>query len=259
MSLSIREYGSGYPVVLLHAFPLDGRMWETTAKALVEAGFRAIVPDLPGFGRSSGNPEVSGMEFMAREVAETLDAAGVRKAVFCGLSMGGYVLMRLLALRPSFFKALVLCDTTPAADTDEKRRSRRGTADRVLENGSGILVGSMLPALVSASTIRDNAPLMDRLADIVREQPPSAVASALRGMSERPDSTGMLSDAGVDTLLIFGDEDVVTGSDALDLLRSAIRGAEVRIIDRAGHYSNLERPEDFNSALVPFLLSHTDH
>lgn len=255
MALSFREYGKGFPVVMLHAFPLDGRMWESNAASLAGEGFRVIVPDLTGFGRSEGGPMTVGMEYMAREVSETVASLGIPKAVFCGLSMGGYVLFRLYDIFPLSFKALVLCDTTSRADSDEKRESREKTAETVESEGSGVLVESMLPSLVSENTLNGNAQLMSELADIVRDQPSESICGALRGMAARPDSGPLLKDISVPTLLIFGKEDQVTGLDAADELLDGIPDARLETIEGAGHYSNLEAPEEFDKHLISFLKS----
>ncbi|QQS41926.1 MAG: alpha/beta fold hydrolase [Acidobacteriota bacterium] len=255
MSLSFREYGSGYPVVMLHAFPLDGRMWESNAWALAEEGYRVIVPDLTGFGRSEEGPTTVGMEYMAREVSETVATLGIPKAVFCGLSMGGYVLFRLYDIFPLSFKALILCDTSASADSDEKRAARDQMIETVETEGSSVLVDSLLPKLVSGETLKNNGELMSRLGAIVREQSSDAICSALRGMAARPDSVPYLKDVSVPTLLVFGEEDSVTGLDAANELVEGIPDALLETIEGAGHYSNLEAPSEFDRHLITFLKS----
>ncbi|MCO6510780.1 MAG: alpha/beta fold hydrolase [Aridibacter famidurans] len=255
MSLSFREYGSGFPVVMLHAFPLDGRMWEHNANALAKAGYRVIVPDLTGFGRSEEGPTTVGMEYMAREVSETVATLGIPRAVYCGLSMGGYVLFRLFDIFPLSFKALVLCDTSASADSDEKRAAREQMIETVESEGSSVMVESLLPKLVSGQTIEKNNELMSELAEIVREQSSDAVCSALRGMAARPDSAPLLKDISVPALLIYGKEDSITGLDAAKDLLEGIPNARLETIQGAGHYSNLESPAEFNHYLITFLNS----
>lgn len=255
MSLSFKEYGSGFPVVMLHAFPLDGRMWDQNAETLAKAGYRVIVPDLTGFGRSEEGPTTVGMEYMAREVSETIATLGIPKAVYCGLSMGGYVLLRLFDIFPLSFEALVLCDTSASADSDEKRSAREQMIETVESEGSSVLVDSLLPKLVSGNTLDNKGGLMSELAEIVGEQSSDAVCSALRGMAARPDSTPLLKDISVPTLLIFGEKDSITGLDAANDLLEGIPNARLETIQGAGHYSNLESPAEFNQYLITFLNS----
>lgn len=253
MDLHYTDSGNGFPVVLIHAFPLDGRMWESAASAVVEAGFRAIVPDLPGFGRSPGHPKISSMDFFASEIEEMLEEEGIRKAVFCGLSMGGYSLLALFRARPDLFEGLVLCDTTADADSPEKRESRAALIDKIEKLGVANLVEDVLPSLISQST-RENGPqLVKRLSGIIMEQPPASVCAALRGMADRPDSKELLGKIGFPVKLIFGAEDAVTGEDAASDLNERIPDADLVFLKDAGHLSNLERPELFNSELISYL------
>lgn len=255
MDLYYTDIGIGFPIVFVHAFPLDGRMWESEARAATAAGFRAIVLDLPGFGQSPIHPDTSSMDFFASEIAETLDEEGIDKAVFCGLSMGGYALFELFRQRPAVFAGLVLCDTTAEADTDQKRAGRAAMIDLVETEGTKALVGDLLPKLLSPSTMEKNKGLVERLSEIIEEQSGAAVCAALRGMAERTDSKELLSNMDFPVKLIFGSEDAVTGQDAARDLEAGIPGAELSFINSAGHYSNLEDPKEFNNELMSYLTS----
>lgn len=196
-----------------------------------------------------------GMEYMARDVSETVASTGVAKAVYCGLSMGGYVLLRLYDIFPLSFEAMVLCDTSAQADSDEKKEAREKMIETVESEGTEILVESLLPKLVSENTRENDEELMDRLAGIIREQSGESVCSALRGMAARPDSTSEISKIEVPTLLIFGSEDEITTLDAAKELAEGIPDSRLETIEGAGHYSNLESPEEFDKHLISFLNS----
>ncbi|REJ78471.1 MAG: alpha/beta fold hydrolase [Acidobacteria bacterium] len=255
MALSFREYGSGPSVVLLHAFPLDGRMWEPNVEEIADAGFSVVVPDLTGFGRSEAGPTTVGMEYMAREVSEAVASTGAAKSVFCGLSMGGYVLLRLYDIFPLAFAGMVLCDTSARADTDQKRAGREKMIESVESGGSGVLVDTLLPNLVSDTTKETNAALTSKIAAITRDQEPEAICGALRGMASRPDSRKILSDIRVPARMIFGAEDQVTTLDAAKELVEGIGSSDLEVIPGAGHFSSLEAPEAFNQSLISFLKS----
>lgn len=254
MDLHYTDSGNGFPVVFVHAFPLDGRMWETTASAVVEAGFRAIVPDLPGFGQSGLHPDTTTMGHLASAISEILEEEAIEKAVFCGLSMGGYALLSLFRSQPELFAGLVLCDSTADADTDEKRTGRASMIGKVEEKGNEVLVEELLPKLVSPLTSEGNPELMADLSELIRAQPPGAVCSALRGMAERPDSNDVLQKMDFPVKLIFGRHDEVTGESAAKALEAGLPYSDLAFLGNAGHYSNLEDAEGFNKELISYLM-----
>ncbi len=124
MKLAFEEHGTGKPVVLLHAFLLTRKMWLPQVEAFKSKNYRLILPDLRGFGESHSFSDINSMEDMAKDVAELLEVLKVEQAIIGGLSMGGYVTFEMYRLFPEKFAALVLCDTSFYADTDEKRTSR---------------------------------------------------------------------------------------------------------------------------------------
>lgn len=121
------------PLVLLHGFPVDHRMWLDVTDLL--PGERTVVaPDLPGFGASpsgpdvatalGADPDVSSVDVMGDGVAAALRDAGIDRAVVAGLSMGGYVALSLAERHPDLVAGLGLVDTKPGAD-DEQARDRK--------------------------------------------------------------------------------------------------------------------------------------
>ncbi len=148
--LRFRDVGSGPPLVLLHAFPLEGEMFEPQWTAL-EGRARFIVPDLRGFGGSGLAPGPSEMGAMADDVLGLLDHLQIDAAVVGGVSMGGYVSLALLRNDPARVKALVLADTQTSADDAPGLEGREKTAQQVLAGGSTALL-----------------PLVDRLLGAVR-------------------------------------------------------------------------------------------
>lgn len=253
MKLSFDDHGGGYPFVLLHAFPLSRAMWKNNVEAIKGSGFRPITPDLRGFGESHNFGDINSMEEMAKDVAELISDLKVEKAVLGGLSMGGYVGFELLRLVPAKVSALILCDTTSAADTDEKRQGRFDMIEMIEAEGPQALVDNMLPKLVGETTKNDRPEVVDQIAAMMGAVDPKAAIAALRGMAARRDNTEILSDLKIPTLLIFGEEDKVTDLSAAEKLNRSIAGSELQLIKEAGHLSNLERPEAFNIAVTTFL------
>jgi pimeloyl-ACP methyl ester carboxylesterase len=252
MSLSYKDIGNGKPFVLIHAFPLSNEMWEAQADLLAANGFRVILPDLPGFGKNDRTSPRYPITEMAEQIAEILDFLHIEKAIIGGLSMGGYVLCELFRIAPEKFSALILCDTTYLADTVEKRNSRFELISKIEAQGSSALIENMLPNLISEDTKRNNPALTVELENIFSKVNPVSAANALRSMAERKDNSEIIVQISVPTLLIFGEFDQVTNLENARRMHQMIPGSEFVIIEKAGHYSNLEQTVQFNKALLDF-------
>ncbi|MBA3632864.1 MAG: alpha/beta hydrolase [Acidobacteria bacterium] len=253
MKLAFKEYGSGKPIILLHAFPLYQKMWQPQVDEIVAAGFRLILPDLRGFGESHNFSDINSMEDMAKDVAELLDALEIERAVIGGLSMGGYVSFNLYQLFPEKFAALVLFDTNYAADTEEKRESRFNLIEKIEKSGAQALIDNLLPTLICVNTKINNPNLVGEIEKMFAEVNPKAAIAALRGMAERKDHAPILEEINIPTLLIFGEEDKITSFKTAEKMNKMILTSMLVKIENAGHYSSLEQPAQFNSALIDFL------
>ncbi len=188
-------------LLLIHAFPLDARMWEPQLSSL---GTRVpiVAPHLPGFGGTDG-PEVLTMAVAAEHCVRALDEASVDTAIVCGLSMGGYVAFELWRTARPRISALVLANTRAEPDPPEGAAGRRALAERLKEEGNGFLVEEPPPLLA------EDAPeeLRERVKALIGEQTPDAIAAAALGMAERPDSVPDLPGIDVPTLVITGTAD----------------------------------------------------
>lgn len=254
LRLAWREAGAGLPVLLLHAFPLSGEMWDPQLAALSGA-FRVLVPDLSGFGASQGVPPDTAcrMSDLAADAVALLDHLDVSRAVVGGLSMGGYAALALAEGAPERLRGLVLADTRAGADTEEGRRTRLGTAQRVLQEGTGFLAESLIPKLLGRTTREKRPDVVAQVERMIREAPPAGVAAAQRGMAERPDRLRVLPRLDVPVLILVGEEDELTPPAEAQAMEREVRGGELITLPEAGHLASLERPETFNEALAGFL------
>ncbi|MEZ5346095.1 MAG: alpha/beta hydrolase [Pyrinomonadaceae bacterium] len=251
--LYFTETGHGIPLVLIHAFPLSGKIWEVNAKAISGKGFRVIMPDLPGFGNSASSEEVLSLESAAEQVNHLLTSLGIEKAFIGGLSMGGYVTFNFLRLYPERFLGAIFCDTTSSGEPAENIPNRYSLIDKLGKIGSQALVDVMLPNLISDQTKENNPELVNDLEEYFLRCDPTSAAAALRGFVERKDHDHMLSEINVPTLLIYGEYDKFTTVETAERIKNEIPNSTLSVIKGAGHFSNLEKPEEFNSALIEFL------
>ncbi len=248
-----REAGGGPDTVLfVHGFPFSGAIWDDQLAAVPE-GWRFLAPDLPGFG---GTPPAGGtltMERIADELVAFLEELGVHRAVVCGLSMGGYASLAFWRRHEARVRALALADTRAVPDTPQARAGRYESAARARANGVRVVADAMLPGLLSARTRATRPDVVARLVGIMEAASVEGVAGALEGMAERPDSTPSLHAITVPTLVLVGEDDILTPPSESELLADRIPAATLRVIPAAGHVTCMEAPEQFNEALRGFL------
>jgi 3-oxoadipate enol-lactonase len=244
--------GDGPPVVLLHPFPVHHEFWLPVAEAL-STRYRLILPDLRGHGESGIGDGPATMEKHAADIAGVMDAAEVGAAALIGVSIGGYALFEFWRKYRARAVALGLCNTKASADNSEARSGRLQAANEVLERGTESFFESMIPKLMGKTT-RDTRPdLVDGALRMMRKMSPDGVAQVQRGMAARADSIETLKTINVPTLLVTGDEDIMTGVNEAEFMRQQIPDGELRVIPKAGHYAAWEQSQDAIIVLRQFL------
>jgi pimeloyl-ACP methyl ester carboxylesterase len=245
--------GTGTTVMLVHGFPLDGRMWEAQAQALADAGHRVITPDLRGFGRSRSDSPFS-IESVADDLHELATSLRATPFVLAGLSMGGYVALAYVKKYPRDLRALALVDTKAEADTPEGKQGRQKMIELVRKEGSKAVADQMMPKMLAKdSAARPH--LAASLRSIMEACPPKTIEHALAAMRDRPDRSGELGSITVPTLVLVGDSDAITPPDVARSMADKIPGSQLVTIRGAGHMSPMEQPEQVTRALHSFLQS----
>ena len=239
-------------LLLLHAFPLNARMWEGQL-ALAETGWHVIAPQLRGFDGGIGDPPAASVDDYAGDVIDLLDALHVKQAVVGGLSMGGYVAFAMLRHAARYVQGLILADTRSQADTPEGVAGRASLLQLVQDQGPSAVADETIPKLLGETTRKTRPAVMQQVRSLAVASSADAIAGGLRALMTRPDSTPLLSTIHVPTLIVVGDEDTVTPPAASEDMHRAIAGSELVRIPEAGHLSNLERPDVFTAALTAFL------
>jgi pimeloyl-ACP methyl ester carboxylesterase len=254
VGIGYQDQGRGRALLLLHAFPLDRSMWDPQAAAL-ESSQRVIRFDARGFGGSDDPSGSLTMEAIADDAAALLTELEIEQAVLVGCSMGGYAAFAFARRHTSRLAALVLLDTRAGADGDEARRNRAALAERVLAEGAGAAVEALLPRLLGVTSRGERPELVGRVRQQILAARPRAIAAALAGLAARLDSTPLLASLGVPTLVVVGEEDVITPPAGAAEMASLIPGARLATIPRAGHLPGLENPEALNGTLAAFLAA----
>lgn len=254
ITIDYRDQGAGEPVIFIHAFPLNQTMWDEQVAALSPHG-RAITLDLRGFGNSEVAAGPSAMAQMAADVRGLMAALDIKRATLVGLSMGGYVALAFYRAYPDAVRALVLADTRASADSHEARARRMQSAEKAERDGASAIADDMVPLLLGRSTLESRPDIQARVRAMIEANSPHGIAAAQRGMAARRDSIYLLIAIDFPTLILVGAEDMLTRVAEAEGLRDGIHQAELRVIEGAGHLSNLEQPHEFNAALIDFIQS----
>ncbi len=244
--------GSGPPVILLHPFPCHREFWNPVAAAL-DSRYRLILPDLRGHGDSEIGEGPALMQKHASDSARVLDAAGIGKAAFVGCSIGGYILFEFWRRFRARMASLALCDTRPQADSSEARANRLKAADAVLEQGTEPFIETMIPKLMGRTTLAARPDLVEGARAMMRKMSAEDISQVQRGMAERPDSVADLKTINVPTLIVIGEEDVLSTVADGELMSQNIAGSQLKVIPKAGHYSPWEQPDAVGTVLRQFL------
>lgn len=244
--------GSGPPVVLLHPFPCHHEFWNPIVPAL-GSRYRIIRPDLRGHGDSDIGEGPAFMAKHAADLARVMDAAGVGKAVLVGCSIGGYILFEFWRRYRARVAALAICDSRPQPDSAEARANRLKSAADVLDQGTEPFFETMIPRLIGRTTVSTRPDLVAGAHRMMRKMSAEDVSLVQRGMAERPDSVGDLKTINVPTLIIIGEEDILSTVADGELMRQQIPGSQFKVIPKAGHYAPYEQPDAVGPLLCQFL------
>lgn len=252
IKMNYSDDGKGLPIVFVHGFPLSRKAWQKQIDAL-KSSYRVIAPDLRGLGENDAATGTTTMTQFADDVHALLQQLKTGPVVLVGHSMGGYVTLAFARKHPEMLRGLVLVCTKAGNDSAEAAAGRRTTADKVKASGSSVVVDAMTPKMLAAGNQDTN--MLEQVRAIMAPSKPESVMAALLGMAERADSTPMLSQIKVPTLVVTGADDIVIPPAESEKLAAGINGAKLVTIAHSGHLVAFEKPAEFNAALQNWIKS----
>jgi pimeloyl-ACP methyl ester carboxylesterase len=254
LEIAYERFGEGPPLVFVHGAGDDGRVWQPQLTALADE-FTVVAWDEPGAGRSSDLPANFGLSEYADSLAALIEAVALGPAHVVGISWGGTLILELYRHHPELVATLILVDTYAGwkgSLSKEEVRTRVEGVQRMLASPAEEF-DPTLPGLFVGDPPAEFVPLLTDMAADVR---PESFRVALLAMAEA-DQRDLLPRIAVPTLLIWGEEDVRSPLSVARQFEKAIPGTRLVVIPRAGHVSNLERPEEFNNALREFCRANS--
>ena len=244
--------GQGLPVILLHGFMEDRRIWDSVLPG-IENKYRWILPDLPGSGGSAFNASLQELKDFAELIPAILEQEGINEFVLIGHSMGGYISLAFAEKYPDKIRALGLFHSSSYADSAEKKESREKNIHFIQKHDPVLFVEQAIPGLFSESFKSEHPEeilkLTDRYANFSRE----SLVLYLEAMKNRPATTGVLKSIAKPVLFIMGDEDkAVPIKDALEQCHLP-RISYIHILTHTAHMGMIENTSLCNSFIDRFL------
>jgi len=171
--------------------------------------------------------------------------------------MGGYIALHTQKRFPERFEALVLCDTQCIADTPEVKKNRYKTIDEIESNGVAGFNEGFLKKVFHKDSYTNNKELVNQLRFVVFANSQHIITQGLKAIAERLETCSTLNEIKIPTLIICGKEDEVTPLAQSESMHSSIQSSILKVIENAGHVSNLEQPHEFAKHLSDFLAGLT--
>ncbi len=248
--------GDGAPVVFAHGLLWSARMFDAQVAALRDR-YRCVTFDFRGQGRSAVTPDGYDMDTLSHDAAALIEALEIAPCHFAGLSMGGFIGMRLAARRPELLRSLVLLETAGDAEPPANVRRYRQFLFVARLFGPGAVAGRVMPVMFGRSFLGNS----ERAAERAEWQARAAanhrvgIRLATLGVIERPSIEDELVRIAVPTLVIEGEEDAAVPPERAKRTAERIPSARLVMIPRAGHTSTVEEPEAVTAAIEEFLGS----
>lgn len=245
--------------MLLHGFGETGNIWKNQFD--IFPGYRLIVPDLPGTGRSELSKDMS-MEGLASAVKAVLEKEttehpeGGQKAILVGHSMGGYVSLAFAEYYPELVDLLCLFHSSAFADSEEKKQTRQKGIGFIREHGPLEFLRTTIPNLYAPQTRRERPRLVEKHLEEAADFTGEALITYYESMMKRKDRSAILQKAPWPVLFILGRHDsAIPLEDGLKQTHLA-NVSYVHILEQSGHMGMIEETELSNQAINDFLADH---
>lgn len=253
ISTSFEDVGKAQmPIIFIHGFPFDKSSWQPQM-AFFQETHRAIAYDIRGFGTSStGNEKVS-ISLFADDLVKFMDALEIDKAIVCGLSMGGYILLNAVQRYPQRFEAIILSDTQCIVDSEAGKAKRKQTILDIRKTGLSPFAEGFAQNIFSQAALENKNKWVAAIKNIIICTPVETVIDTLSALAERSETCSSLPAIDIPTLILCGSEDKVTPVAQSEHLHREIANSTLHIIENAGHLPNLEQPDEFNRLVLNFI------
>lgn len=251
--------GSGIPVILMHGFTEDGRVWEKCIETL-RKNFKVLTPYLPTdhHGEFSvsfkNNPTIEKLADYIHELATHI--FNNTPIHFIGHSMGGYIGLAYAETYPNKLKSLGLFHSTAFADSEEKKESRKKTIEFLQKNGTAALLKQAIPGLFADTFKFEHADTLTEMMNLYSSQTKENLICYLKAMISRKDRTEILRSIKALMLIVGKHDKAVPLAQSMELIQLA-PAAQVLLLEESGHMGMFEEPNKSINFLEQFLTTHS--
>lgn len=248
-AIHFETFGKGPAIVLLHGFLESSTMWKPLISSLSKNHF-LITLDFPGHGKSDVISEIHSMELMAEVVNEILQHLQIPSATFIGHSMGGYVTMAYAELFPEKMDKLILLNSTPAADSEE-RKENRNRALKVIDQNPSAFISMAITNLFAETSRQKFSAEIETLKKEANAFPLEGIKALVKGMRDRKDRTDVLKNFTKEKYSILSENDPLLLIEETKKLAESCKAKTITI--SGGHHSTYENLEGVLENLIPIL------
>jgi len=243
-------------VIFIHGFPLNKSIWDFQLETLHDF-YRVIAYDARGMGNSEPGTEEFSVQDLADDLIGFMNALAIEKAIVCGHSMGGYILLNAVEKSPDRFEGLVLCSTQSKSDNSDSKELRLKTMESIKLDGVEEYAEKILKDLFSYLSFTSKREEIAAIKDIIQKTNTDVLIRNLLALMNRKDMTSFLSQISIPVLIIVGKRDSITPMLRSEFMHEHIEHSTLELINYAGHLPNLENPWEFNKCVKKFIDTTT--
>lgn len=242
----------GVPLIFIHGFPFNKWMWENQVDVFKEHT-RVLAYDVRGFGNTNPGTVEYSIDLFGRDLFHFMDALQIKKAVVCGLSMGGYIALNAIEQQPERITSVILADTQCLADSDEAKSKRMDTIATIQKKGLQEYTEGSIKKLFSENSLINKKEEVLFIEHTIQSTRSETICNTLKALAGRREMCPFLELITIPELIMVGQNDQIATPEVAQKMHERIAGSILHVIDHAGHVSNLESAGSFNLALLRFL------
>lgn len=243
-------------IIFIHGFPFNKNTWRPQLES-VKDNITSIAIDVRGHGLSASGNGFFSIDLFVSDLKQFIEKLDLHNVVLCGVSMGGYIALRYYELHPQRIIGLILSDTHHLADNNASKKKRFDSIQSLLNHGKRSFAFGFIDNVLSAKTIHKNSKVVELIKSSIRRNSLNSICATQLALASRTDSTHVLPQINVPTLILRGEEDKITSGEIMQAMHASIPNSRyVEILD-SGHLPNLENPLAFNKEMNSFLENTT--